>query len=101
MILAIAILLTWADATNPPSATYHVHRAPGACSDFSTFARLTAAPIAAKSYPDQTATGTVCYRVSAVVSGVESDPSAPITVVTKPTAPTGLVATPAPASTPP
>ena len=96
MILALAILLTWTDAINPPGATYHVYRAPGVCSDFSRFERLTPAPVAVKTHQDTPAPGNWCYRVTALAGGIESAPSAPVTVLAQPAAPTGLTATPAP-----
>jgi len=103
MILALAILLTWSDATNPAARVgYHVERAAGACSDFSKFERLTTNPLPARQYSDSPPPGSWCYHVIAVVDGVESEPSAAITVTTKPAAPTALTAKPAaPASTPP
>lgn len=95
------ILLSWADTVNPTGSTYHVYRAPGACSAASTFAKVTDLPSLSKSLADAPGAGTWCYQVTAVVDGVESEPSAPLTVKTKPAAPTGLTATGAAAATPP
>lgn len=95
MILALAILLTWADSGNPAAKVgYHVERAAGACSDFSKFERVTPGPLPARQYSDSPSPGSWCYRVVAVVDGAESDPSKAITVITKPAAPTGLTAAP-------
>lgn len=102
MIFALALILSWADTVNPPSTTYNVYRAPGACSAASAFAKVTDLPSISKSLTDAPGAGTWCYQVTALVGGVESEPSAPITVTAKPAAPTALVAKPAaPASTPP
>ena len=101
MLLA-TVLLVWLDAINPPGANYQVYRAPGACSDASRFERVNAAPLAVRTYQDTPTPGTWCYRVTALVVGIESAPSAPVTVLVQPAAPTGLTATPAPvASSPP
>jgi hypothetical protein len=101
MLLA-TVLLVWLDAINPPATTYHAYRAPGVCSEFSRFERVTSAPLAARTHQDAPGPGTWCYRVTALVGGIESAPSAPVTVLVQPAAPTGLTATPAPvASSPP
>lgn len=93
MILSLAlILLTWTDTVNPASTTYMVYKAPGACSAASVFTKVTDLPSTAKSLTDNPGAGTWCYQVTAVVGGVESEPSAPVTVTTKPAAPTGLKA---------
>jgi hypothetical protein len=101
MILAVAILLTWLDAINPPGANYQVYRAPGACSDASKFERVNTAPLAVRTYQDAPTPGNWCYRVTALVGGIESAPSAPVTVLVQPAAPTGLTATPAVAAASP
>ena len=102
MILALAlILLSWVDAVNPPATAYNVYRANGRCSAMLVFSRITAVPVAQKTYSDTPSPGDWCYQVTAVVDGVESEPSAPLTVKTKPAAPTGLTATGAAAATPP
>lgn len=101
MFLA-TVLLIWLDAINPPSATYHVYRAPGACSDASRFERVTTDPVTAKTHRDTPGPGNWCYRVTALVGGVESAPSTAVTMLAQPAAPTGLAATPAPvAASPP
>ena len=97
MNLLLAILLTWSDASNPAAkVAYHVERGARACAT-ATFARLTVNTLPARQYSDTSPPGTWCYRVVAVVDGVESDPSTPVQVSTKPAAPTDLKAT-APAS---
>ena len=102
MNLAVAILLTWADAINPPGATYNVYRAPGACSESSRFEKLTPVPLAAKTHQDAPGPGNWCYRVTAFVGAIESAPSSPVTALVQPAAPTGLTVAPAPvASSPP
>jgi hypothetical protein len=100
MLLA-TVLLVWLDAINPPATTYHVYRAPGACSDSSRFERVNAAPLAVRTYQDTPTPGTWCYRVTALVAGVESVPSAPVAILVQPAAPTGLTATPSPAASSP
>lgn len=102
MILALAIVLTWADAINPPGATYNVYRAPGACSESSRFERITPVPLAAKTHQDEPGAGSWCYRVTALVGAIESAPSASVTALVQPAPPTGLTVAPAPvASSPP
>lgn len=98
--LALAILLTWTD-THATGATYHVYRAGGACSAKSVFERLTAVPVTSKRYEDATGAtgvGSFCYRVTALVADVESDPSAAVSITLKPAAPTGLKAEQVPAT---
>lgn len=90
MLLAGMLLLTWLDPSNPVGTTYNVYRAPGVCSDFSTFQKMNATPVVVKNYKDSVFPGSYCYRVSAVVDGAESDPSAPVNVSTKPSPPSGL-----------
>jgi hypothetical protein len=101
MTIAVAIILVWLDAINPPGANYQVYRAPGACSDASRFERVTTAPLAVRTYQDTSTPGTWCYRVTALVAGVESAPSAPVTVLVQPAPPTGLTAASAPAASSP
>jgi hypothetical protein len=68
--------LRWApssSAASNPSLTYNVYRAPS-CSG--TFAKINAAPVSTTVYFDnQPAPGSYCYRVTAVLNGVESNPS--------------------------
>jgi len=102
MLIAVAILLTWSDAINPSSATYHVWRAAGVCSEFSRFEKITAAPLTVKTYQDAPGPGSWCYRVTALVGAIESAPSAAVTALVQPAAPTGLTVAPVPvASSPP
>jgi hypothetical protein len=100
MILALTILLTWADVANPPSTTYHVYRAPGGCGDGAPFERVTQTPQPTRSYKDTPPSGTYCYQVTAVVDGVESDPSPRISVQ-KPVPPSSLKVSPVRGSVPP
>jgi hypothetical protein len=100
MILALAILLTWTDAANPPSTTYHVHRAGGGCGDGAPFERLTKSPQPTKSFRDDPPAGQWCYQVTAVVDGVESDPSPKISVQ-KPVPPSALKIAPVRRAVPP
>jgi len=100
MLLA-TVLLVWLDAINPPATTYHVYRAAGACAATSRFDRVTVDPVAVKTYRDAPGPGNWCYRVTALVGGIESAPSAPVTVLVQPAPPTGLTAAPAPAASSP
>jgi len=100
MILALAILLTWTDTTNPPATTYYVYRAPGGCGDGTPFEKMTKAPQATKSFRDDPPAGTYCYQVTAIVDGVESDPSPKISVQ-KPVPPTSLKVSPVRGAVPP
>jgi hypothetical protein len=60
-------------AAGNPSLAYNVYRA-GSCAG--TFAKINAAPVTATVYLDnQPPPGTYCYRVTAVLNGVESTPS--------------------------
>ena len=102
MIIAVAILLTWADSINPPGATYNVYRAPGVCSESSRFEKLTPVPLAVRTHQDAPGPGSWCYRVTALVGAIESAPCSSVTAVVQPAAPTGLTVAPAPtASVPP
>jgi hypothetical protein len=68
--------LQWApssSAASNPSLTYNVYRA-STCAG--TFAKINAAPVSATIYLDnQPAPGSYCYRVTAVLNGIESNPS--------------------------
>jgi hypothetical protein len=68
--------LQWApssSAASNPSLTYNVYRA-SMCAG--TFAKINAAPVTATIYLDnQPAPGSYCYQVTAVLGGVESNPS--------------------------
>jgi hypothetical protein len=68
--------LRWAassDAAANPSLTYNVYRA-SSCSG--TFTKINSAPVTATTYLDnQPPPGSYCYRVTAVLNGVESNPS--------------------------
>ena len=68
--------LRWApssSAAGNPSLTYNVYRA-GSCAG--TLAKINSAPVTATVYLDnQPPPGSYCYRVTAVLNGVESNPS--------------------------
>ncbi len=68
--------LRWAassSAASNPLLTYNVYRA-DSCAG--TFAKINAAPVSATTYLDnQPSPGSYCYQVTAVLSGVESNPS--------------------------
>lgn len=68
--------LRWApssDAASNPSLTYNVYRA-SSCSG--AFAKINTAPVTGTIYLDnQPPPGSYCYRVTAVLNGVESNPS--------------------------
>jgi hypothetical protein len=68
--------LRWApssDAASNPSLTYNVYRG-SSCAG--TFTKLNASPVAATIYLDnQPPPGSYCYRVTAVLNGIESTPS--------------------------
>ncbi|MGH9687738.1 MAG: hypothetical protein ACRD5K_11670 [Candidatus Acidiferrales bacterium] len=68
--------LRWApsaSAVGNPSLTYNVYRA-NSCAG--TFAKINAAPVASTVFLDnQPPPGSYCYQVTAVLSGVESNPS--------------------------
>lgn len=68
--------LRWApssSAAGNPSLTYNVYRA-SSCAG--TFAKINSAPVTATVYLDnQPPPGSYCYRVTAVLNGVESNPS--------------------------
>jgi len=80
------IVLTWQHPDT--TAMYIVQRAAGACSPTSAFAPV--GRVELKTFHDAPTTGTYCYRVIAVVGGVESAPSDPISHTVAPPAPTGL-----------
>lgn len=68
--------LAWtpsSDAAANPSLTYNVYRA-SSCAG--TFAMINTAPVTTTSYLDnQPPSGSYCYRVTAVLNGLESNPS--------------------------
>lgn len=90
----LSVSLAWMDLLNPAGTTYNVYRAPTACTGTPAYVKLTAAPITPLAYSDTSATsGTYCYYVTAVVSGVESAPSV-TAQASLPFAPTGTTGTP-------
>jgi hypothetical protein len=70
------------------TATYNIYRATGACSVPSTFAKVGTSTV--RSYTDSPPVGRYCYRVTAVVGGVESVPSSTLEYASLPPAPTDL-----------
>jgi hypothetical protein len=68
--------LAWSpssDAATNPSLTYNVYRA-SSCTG--TFAKINAAPVTTTNYLDnQPPAGSYCYCVTAVLNGLESNPS--------------------------
>ncbi len=77
---AHSVTLNW---TDPQVATWNVYRAPVACSASPVFVKLTLNPITVKTYVDNTVTapGSFCYNVTAVIAGVESNPSNNVSAV--------------------
>lgn len=66
--------LAWSDPTNPTGTTYTVYRSPGLCSGTPTWAAL-ASGLTVKTYRDLPGVGQFCYKVDAVLSGIESSGS--------------------------
>lgn len=92
--------LVWtpnSDAATNPSLTYNVYRATS-CSG--TFAKINAAPVITTNYLDnQPPAGTYCYRVTAVLDVMESNPSNTAIATILPRQPqTNRTVAPAPAS---
>ena len=88
---AADVLLTWTDTANPAGTQYNVYRAPMACTASPAFAKITASPIAPKTFTDTAIPiGIYCYRVTAFASGQESAPSVPAGASVPPAAPGGL-----------
>lgn len=79
------VTLTWTDTLNPPATTYNMYRLNGACPGTPTgFTKLTAAPIAVKTYEDPYNGGTAilaCYYVTAFLAGATPPESAPSAMV--------------------
>lgn len=68
------VTLTWEDTKNPAATTYTVERFAGNCSESGSFASI-ASGVTAKTFQDTVPLGRYCYRVKAVFSGLESEPS--------------------------
>src|SRR4029077_7807370 len=78
------VTLTWVDASNPVGTTYNVKRATGTCSGTPAFSTIASA-VAVKTYTDSTVgVGNWCYIVTAVFSGIESQPSNSVNPVVGP-----------------
>lgn len=90
---AHSVTISWADTSNPTAGTtYSVYRASGNCSTSSVFTKL-ASGLTVLTFTDSTPTlGTWCYEETATVNGLESQPSAMLTVAFLPAPPQNPVA---------
>ena len=78
------VTLTWIDTLNPSGTTYNVYRATGLCSGTPAF-NMIQSGVTVKTYVDSTVTvGGYCYKVTAVVSGIESNGSNTVNPVVGP-----------------
>jgi len=83
-----SVKLTWtasSDAAANPSLTYNVYRAPSCAGHFSI---VNSAPVTQNSYVDTGAAAgaAYCYRVTAVLAGLESAPSNQVVAAVPPPA---------------
>lgn len=74
------VTLAWEDTANPAGTVYNAYRLPAACGTpeggATTWVKLNATPVNVKTYQDNAVgIGTYCYRVTAVLNGLESEPS--------------------------
>lgn len=89
------VTLTWADTANPTQTLYNAYRLPAACgttpSGATQWVKLNPSPLNAKTYEDNTVSiGTFCYRVTAVLNNIESEPSNTAGATVGPFSPAGL-----------
>lgn len=75
--------LSWSDTTNPVATTYTVYRSPGLCSGTPTFAAIVSG-LTVKTYRDLPGVGQFCYKVDAVLSGIESSGSNTVAPIVPP-----------------
>jgi hypothetical protein len=70
---AHSVALTWTDTANPAGTTYSIYRATGQCTGSLTFTKISAAPVAAKTYTDNSVQpGPYCYVATATFNAIES-----------------------------
>ncbi len=87
--------ITWEDTENPVGTQYTVYKAIGDCITATVFNKLNTIPVSSKNYTDMTVTTgqKLCYYVTAVFGGLESDPSVKADAQIKPRKVTNVVVT--------
>lgn len=88
------VQLSWTPSATPGNVTTNVYRAAGECTAAGlTWTKITAAPVSGATYTDSAVTaGHHCYRVTAVLAGIESVPSGAAGVAIPPAPHTGFAA---------